>query len=614
MTKSFTTLTSTTTPITLVVDTEYEQTETLTIQFAIRRGDEIRVQVYHDPTAPPPPRSDWFDRHFSAQFRPHVARVKVRPAKPIAADLSPARVLADLFGLEPPEYLTRSEGREADAARLQRNRARRRGEESEPGDGTIDITLAAHFLRADLPRCFGRGFWEQLLLPGGDGPAGVAIRDSRVLGLTGEGPEQFQPVAVEYVRHETAIIPVRLRTFDTNVAFGHGKLDGLARAFLGLGKSDDLSEADKAAMGAVFRARPRAAYRYAVTDVILTLLLTERMHDLHQNICRDLGLTPEQTPPCHPTPGLRVGTILLRDIGRRLSGATSLGSLAATEQATAGRVRELAAGGNGESLGRWDVSRFGPQTGQTHGGLLFSRSPTVLFHHAPGQFRDLDLVSCYPAILAKMNVYVGRPVVWEPGNDKRALGDVVRFLEEMAAGWDAWMIKVTGPIAAAPNALIPSTDDALTHKNYKKQAARRRAAVTRRRDHGRQAYTSLYTDEVAGGVVVWATWKMIQALPPDLRRGYEALDVETVLFYPKEFVADSGPAFDALRAALATDRPVDWAQHLDLAGRSRTTVDDLDEKFAAFRYPVGELAAKLVGLRRKAAQKWWEGVRDGPRL
>lgn len=606
MKKSFTSLASTVTPITLAVDSEYEQAETLTIQFAVRRGDEIRVQVYHSPNISPP-QSNWYGGRFSNQFQPHATRVKVLPAKPITAHLSPARVLADLFGLEPPEYLTRAEGRQATAERLRRSHTRRRGEESEPGDGTIDILLTAHFLRADIPRAFGRAFWEQLLLPGDDGPTGVALRDSRVLGLTGAGAEQFQPVTVEYVRHETATIPVRLKTFDTNAAFGHGKLDAFARYYLGLAKSGDLSEADKAAMGAVFRARPREAYLYAVTDAVLALLLTERMHALHRDVCRDLGFSPEQTPPCHPTPGLRVGAILLRDVGRRLGGATSLGSPAAAQPAAAGRVQDLAVAGGGEALGQWAVSRFGPQTGQTHGGLLFNRSPTVLFHHAPGQFRDLDLASCYPAILKKMNVYVGRPVVWEPGNHETTLGDVAPFLEDHAAGWDAWMVKVTGPISTAPNALIPSTDDALTHANYKKRVARRRAAIARGRDHGRKAYTSLYTDEVAGGVVVWATWKMIQALPPDLRREYEALRVETVLFYPQAFVADSGPAFDALRAARATDRPFDWAQHLDLAGRTRTTIDDLDEKFVAFRYPIGDLADTLVRLRQQAAHRDGKG-------
>lgn len=93
---------------------------------------------------------------------------------------------------------------------------------------------------------------------------------------------------------------------------------------------------------------------------------------------------------------------------------------------------------------------------------------------------------------------------------------------------------------------------------------------------------------------------MIRALPPDLRRQYEALRVETVVFYPKAFVADSWQELGALRDTLSTGAAFDWAQALDLRARTRTTVDDLDEQYACLRYPVRNLAAKLVELRKRA--------------
>ena len=156
--------------------------------------------------------------------------------------------------------------------------------------------------------------------------------------------------------------------------------------------------------------------------------------------------------------------------------------------------------------------------------------------------------------------------------------------------------------------LIPSSHGALTHLNYHKRAAQQRAKVAQQKfQTGRHAapdrdnqYTSLFTDEVSAGVVVWATWQMIQALPPDLRRQYEALRVETVVYYPKAFVADSWQELGALRDLLSTGAAFDWAQSLDLQARTRTTVDDLDEKYACLRYPVSNLAAKLVELRKRA--------------
>lgn len=129
-------------------------------------------------------------------------------------------------------------------------------------------------------------------------------------------------------------------------------------------------------------------------------------------------------------------------------------------------------GGSADAIGG---SRFGPQTGQTHDGLLLNRSPTRLFHEAPGQFRDLDLSRCYPSVLREMNLYVGRPVVWEPGNDTLPLADVVGYLDEHAAAWDGWFVKVSGSVSGAPNVLIPSSHGALTHLNYHKRAAKQRA-------------------------------------------------------------------------------------------------------------------------------------------
>ena len=358
-------------------------------------------------------------------------------------------------------------------------------------------------------------------------------------------------------------------------------------------------------MKRAFAVAPEAAYRYAATDAVLTLLLAERMADLHRGIYQGLGFAPEEVPRCHATPGLRVSNLILRDLSRRERARTPPQTEAPPVAAapTLSAVKQLFTGGSADSVS--SRSRYGPQTGQTHGGLLFSRTPTTLFHAAPGAFRDLDLSSCYPSILRAMSVYAGRPVVWEPGNEPVTLREAVARLDREAAGWDGWFVRVTGPISAAPNALIPSTVDALTHGNYKSRAARRRWGGSQQRNRAGGApsgrgYSRLFGAEVSSGVVVWPIWKMIQALPPELRREYENLRVESAVFYPRGFVADSWPGLAALRTALATGADLDWTQRLDLAARTLTTVDELDETYAALRYPVAGLADHLVRLRREA--------------
>jgi hypothetical protein len=172
------------------------------------------------------------------------------------------------------------------------------------------------------------------------------------------------------------------------------------------------------------------------------------------------------------------------------------------------------------------------------------------------------------------------------------------------------------PIRGFNNTLIPSTVDALTNGNYRSRAARKanmavlgrkdRAGLRERADD--RKYTALLTHEVNAGVVTWATWLMIQALPPAARRQYEGLRAETVVFYPGKLAAGSGAEFDALVRKYQKDgHAVDWRQELDLDGMSLTTVEDINEKYVSLRYPVGELTGRLVALREGAGKDSAEG-------
>ncbi len=563
--------------IEIAVDTEFQDVETLSIQFAARLHGQIRVQIYHAGTIPPPPQNT-FGPKFGRRFKGE--KVTVNPAKPITQLLSPARLLSHLFGLPDALFVDRISG----STRFQdwRSQASPANQKKQ-----ILVKLIGHCLRVDLLRAFGELFWKSILVVDPERHDGLSIRDSRVIGVKGTGAEQYKPPILEYVETQDQMYPLVLKTFDTNVAYGSGSLDDLAASYLSMHKDRRVQTPDKTRMKKLFRKNPRTAFQYAVTDVVLTLCLEEKMAELHQQICRELGFDGDRIPPFQTTPGKRVSRILQHDVGRLCSEFSSPISLS--------RIQRQFEGGTSGCLGDRSVSRFGIQTGQTHGGLLFSRTPTVLFHESDHAFRDLDLSSCYPAILQQMNLYVGRPVIWEPGDERKTLKEVVPFLEKHSAGWDSWFIKVSGEISSAPNALIPSTDDALTNKNYKSRTARARAGKASPKGH-----SSLYTREISAGVVVWATWKMIQTFPPQLREEYENLRVETVAFYPSKFVADSWEALDQLRIDLSRETETDWRQSLDLDAMHKVTTEFLDEKYAILRYPIKRLAAKLVELRQKA--------------
>jgi hypothetical protein len=141
--------------------------------------------------------------------------------------------------------------------------------------------------------------------------------------------------------------------------------------------------------------------------------------------------------------------------------------------------------------------------------------------------RDVDMAGCYNEIAARTNVYWGRPVVLETGSERLSLADAVRLVQRYAPP-DGWMIRVAGVVGGAPNALIPSTDGAITSANYRdklrngkrRQAARRAFQLEGLRDPASVQGTGggrCYSDRVDSGVVTESTWRMIRALPPGPR-------------------------------------------------------------------------------------------------
>jgi hypothetical protein len=612
--------------LTIACDTEYHGPHTLTAQFAARVGDDIVVQVYSSPDIPAPPDPGDLQSHFPPELGRHCREVIMRPGRRITADLSPAVVLADLYQLRGVERL--------DPGWL-------------PADGAADVsltaTLVAHFWPADFFRVFGRGFNHSLLehqrLTGRLETAAGKVLGFReaggfrdpVIGHGWESGGDEYRVVWDGSDYRTVYRPgttckIRARYFDTSRAFGNGgRLEDLARSFLGVGKLEGFGEAEKEDMRATFRNDPVRAYAYAALDAVLTLLVHERMGETHRAMYRAVEFREEDVPPLRPTLGSRVADMAVRCFARPAEGSVRL-SRRGRELPAGGagplslpKFKNLLARGSAAHLTEGRLSEFGDQTGQTHGGLNYSRSPTVLFHDAPGRFRDIDLSGCYARVMRPMSLYAGRPVVFEPGAREEARGtpprpmtlrEAVELVREHAAGPDAWFVKASGPVAAFPNALIPSTKDALTNENYRRRAARRSAAPPPPPRYGLAfdragdarpgaGNTAIYTDVVEAGVVARPTWLMIQALPPAWRAEYETLAVDSIVFYPRKLVADSGAEYDELTARHASGG-TPWAAALDMDALELTVRRRLDADYVSLRCDLGGLARMFQDHRERA--------------
>ena len=585
--------------IRIACDTEFEGPHTVTAQFAARIGEEIAVQVYHAADVPPP-----VNDRLLAQL-PHRDRqppVLLREPKLLTPDLSPVRLIRDLFELP---GLQRVDRQEINGPLLQ----------TETLSRPLTLVLVGHFWTADFFRIFGADFLAGLIQYQHGHPR-LAIKAEKLLGFREKSRsfQRFHDPVLEYVRDGGTLHAVCVRHFDTCLPFGRGSLDDLAQTFLGLRKSEGITRAEKACMRRTFQRKPDLAYAYAVHDSLLTLQVEERMRAEDRHMYVQLGVPEADIPPLRPTLGSRVAETIVKAMARQAAGSVELSQRGRPRKngqagkASLAKVKRLLAKGGAEGLATAKSgSMFGQQTGETHGGLLFSRSPTQFFHNAPGQFRDVDLSGCYAAILGGMALYAGRPCIHEPGSARLRLREAVALTQQHAAGRDAWIIKVSGPITAAPNVLIPSTKGALTNANYQSRAARQRARSRRQgfafdwlfESRKATGSAAIYTDVVEAGIVAWPTWLMIQAMPPALRQQYENLEVDSLIFYPAKLVAGSGLEYDRLVGQMRCGQ-APWAADIDLDAMQQTITRQLDEDHVTLRFDIGGLARQIADFRCQA--------------
>jgi hypothetical protein len=585
----------------IACDTEFQGPLTLSAQFSVRSGDDLIVQVYRNPVLPQQPVIDFAE--FQAELQPYCKRLVVRPIGVLGPTITPVAIIRDLLGVYNIFGVPRAE--------MEFERATKEG---------YDLELIGHFWPADFFRIYSSNFFTGLLRDRSDPNRRLNLRADKTICF--REARGYQDPSLEFASEGFVVRPVRIRMFDTALSFGRASLDDLAQTFLGIGKDGRISTAEKAEMHQTFLRRPTDAYKYAMRDPVLTLLMHERMREADHRMYIDLGFEESEVPRLLPTQGSRVAETVVRSLCRAAATGSALLSRKGKRltngtvgKVSMGKVKALIVKGGSGNLIQNGRSRFGEQIGETHGGLLLTRSPDRFFYAAPGMMRDVDLSGCYAHILEKLSLYAGQPIVHEPGSGGMTLNSAIELMEKHAAGRDAWIVKVSGKISNRPNALIASTKDALTNANHSSRTAKARARQRRfgftldwmQESKTKNGNTVIYSDVVEGGIVAWATWLMIQALPPDWRREYENLEVDSILFYPRQLVAHDGPDYDRLVAEV--ERPgTDWASILDLENLQQTTIENFGADHVSLRFPIGELAQKIQAFRDDAIRLHGKGT------
>lgn len=591
-------------PIEIAIDSEFQGVHTLSVQAATRTNFEnLVVQVYRSPSVPDY-SSDFRIKHYlpPTDYGRFCSRIRRRRIAVLSTRLSPVRLFSQIFDFKSLKPISRFKGDQM----VQNSSLQLIGAEWDKAKKRwklpkIKITLIGHFLTADFGRIFGTDFYADLFAGDGTKPSPVVFNGSRNLMFV----EQYSTFAntspvIEYAAWGRRLYEVHVETRDTMLPFGGASLERHSRTFLGIGKHDALSDDDKKQMRKVFETRPDDAYGYCIGDAINTLLISEEMQKRHREIFETFGVPAAEIPAMAATVGNRVKDFL--------KAVTKQHAKESVQLSKPRKLKELMQGGGMLPFhGPHAISRFGPQTGVIHGGLLYSRTPTTFWHHAPRMLRDVDFNSCYNAILGRISVYWGRPIVLEPGKRNMPLVDAVTYVRRRSND-DAWFVRVTGDISAIPNSLIPSTLGAIRRENYRIEVRRSQLAAFRQRLDGDEEKdgAKLFTRRIESGIVTQATWLMIQSLPENARKEYEHLQVDSIVYYPRRLVANDGTDFDQ-RFEQSHSRDLPWESEIDEDSRQLLHREDLDHEYVSLRFPIAEVAKRMGEERARAKQSHGKG-------
>jgi hypothetical protein len=282
-------------PVIIAVDSEFEGALTLTVQAAARLPDGVTlaVQVYRStavPALPPDFNLQAYLPLTPEKYGRFCENVILRPTKLLTPDLSPARMLIDLYGLAGWSVQPRGQVVDPFAVWGPANAVvnKRTGESEVP---SIIIIFVGHFLRADFVRIFGRCFWESLRPTYHPARDEVAVEARKLISFRGlVGRRTVPDPVLESLRCGDNQFNVKVRTRDTMLPFGPASLGGHSQTFLGVGKSEALSDEEKRRMKETFQVRTADAFGYAIIDSVNTFLVYEQMLSKDREIALAFGL------------------------------------------------------------------------------------------------------------------------------------------------------------------------------------------------------------------------------------------------------------------------------------------------------------------------------------
>ena len=135
----------------------------------------------------------------------------------------------------------------------------------------------------------------------------------------------------------------------------------------------------------------------------------------------------------------------------------------------------------------------------------------------------------------------------------------------------------------------------MTCENYREQRRRKMAGKPDR------TKSRLFTKQIESGIVTADLWGLIQAMPEAVRLDYEALDAESLVFYPRALIATDGGHYDRLCQELGSTL-VPWRSSIDFARKRKTTDEDWSAANVSLSFALGSFTEQIGEFRRQARE------------
>lgn len=462
----------------------------------------------------------------------------------------------------------------------------------------IKVTLSGFFLFADLFKIFGsnwRYIWTETAKL-------LQYRTIKIMGVV------RYALAIDGVPHD-----IELEIFDDRYVFPprYGSLEGQSKTYgIELNKisiseeikkryGDDVTEKwCKSNMDIVRVRYPDVFQEYAKRDTVTTWQLHKKLIEMLKEVMQALDLNAEEVGleenfrfDLAETCGKNIENILRALIYKHF-GNTEL-------------IDKLMASGRSEALAKLDGNQYGILPSKVTGGLLFTR--TAKLSKIIGTLLDLDEASCYATALCAMTLYLGQPVHLTYKHDKFTLGEIYKLIHKMKIPKDAWKVKVSGKLKEAINTLIlgdlrfdPEKDILTDPERYKMPTEYGDEEDTinlidAEKTGDAAKHTKVFYKEIKHGTVTEATMTALSDLPYEWYKEFENLEVDALIYYHPDLIANSIEEYESLAANLPASHIKEFLTP-DLQKESKTQLSKANVSLA---FPIGDYYKTVKDLRKQ---------------